>query len=106
MATASSPARREPADKVRSEFAQDIVAGLTGSPKRISPKYLYDDVGCDLFTRITEQPEYYPTRVELGILAEHASDIVELMPDGAALVEFGMGTGEKVRIVLKAAAAL
>ena len=52
------------------EFAQDAVAALSQSPKRLSPKYFYDETGSRLFEQITALPEYYPTRVELSILRE------------------------------------
>ena len=89
-----------------SEFATDVLAGLTSTPKRLSPKYFYDNAGSALFERITELPEYYPTRREIGILNEHAKDIAALMPRGAALVEFGSGSSTKTRIVLSAAKSL
>jgi dimethylhistidine N-methyltransferase len=88
------------------EFATDVVAGLTASPKRLSPKYFYDHAGSDLFEQITELPEYYPTRTEVGILTKHAADIAALIPTGAALVEFGSGASTKTRIVLSAAQSL
>jgi dimethylhistidine N-methyltransferase len=89
-----------------SEFATDVLAGLTSTPKRLSPKYFYDDAGSALFERITELPEYYPTRREIGILNEHAKDIAALTPKGAALIEFGSGSSTKTRIVLSAAKSL
>jgi dimethylhistidine N-methyltransferase len=85
-----------------SEFAADVVAGLTSSPKRLPPKYFYDKAGSALFERITTLPEYYPTRSEVGILHEHARDIAELIPAGAALIEFGSGSSTKTRIILSA----
>jgi dimethylhistidine N-methyltransferase len=85
-------------------FAADVLAGLTGSPKRVPPKYLYDAEGSRLFEQITELPEYYPTRCEMAILREHARDIAQLIPQGAALIEFGSGSSKKARIVLGAAA--
>lgn len=88
-----------------SEFAADAVAGLTSSPKRLPPKYFYDKAGSALFERITTLPEYYPTRSEVGILHEHARDIAELIPAGAALIEFGSGSSTKTRIILSAAQA-
>jgi dimethylhistidine N-methyltransferase len=84
-------------------FAADVVSGLTASPKRLPPKYFYDDAGSQLFERITELPEYYPTRTEIGILRQHAVDICKLIPQGAALVEFGAGAAKKARILLRAA---
>src|ERR671924_2224246 len=105
MAT-SSAARQMPDDEARSEFAREILAGLKAFPKRTSPKYFYDNAGSRLFERITEQPEYYPTRTEVALLKENAREIVELFPPGAALVEFGMGSSTKARILLKAATSL
>lgn len=85
------------------DFAADVISGLTASPKRLSPKYFYDSRGSELFERITEQPEYYPTRCELEILRNHAADIAALVPEGAALIEFGSGSSMKTRLVLDAA---
>jgi dimethylhistidine N-methyltransferase len=89
-----------------SEFANDVVAGLTAAPKRLSPKYFYDTAGSALFERITELPEYYPTRCEISILNERADDIAALIPPGAALIEFGSGSSTKTRIILSAAKSL
>jgi dimethylhistidine N-methyltransferase len=86
------------------EFAADVLAGLGAKPKTLLPKYFYDLVGSGLFDRITELPEYYPTRSELGLLKKHAPAIASLFPTGTALVEFGSGSSRKARIVLRAAA--
>src|SRR6185437_6148030 len=83
-----------------SEFATDVLDGLGGTPKQIPAKYFYDDTGSLLFERITDLPEYYPTRCELRILRDHAADIAKLIPPGAALIEFGSGSSKKARIVL------
>ncbi|MEP9373544.1 L-histidine N(alpha)-methyltransferase [Mesorhizobium sp. KR1-2] len=85
------------------DFAADVVAGLQARPKRIPSKYFYDMAGSRLFEEITQLPEYYPTRVERGILAENAEAIAKLLPAGRALVEFGNGSSAKTRIVLRAA---
>jgi dimethylhistidine N-methyltransferase len=84
-------------------FARDVLAGLTARPKRLSPKYFYDEAGSQLFEAITELPEYYPTRTELAILREHAADMARLIPPKSALIEFGTGSTRKVRILLEAA---
>jgi dimethylhistidine N-methyltransferase len=91
---------------VTSQFANDVVAGLTASPKRLSPKYFYDNTGSALFEQITELAEYYPTRTEVGILNDRAKDIAALIPPGAALIEFGSGSSTKTRIILSAAQSL
>jgi dimethylhistidine N-methyltransferase len=93
----------EPATPEATAFAADAIAGLTGTAKRLPPKYFYDAAGSELFERITALPEYYPTRCELGILREHAAGIAALIPDGAALIEFGSGASVKTRILLAAA---
>jgi L-histidine Nalpha-methyltransferase len=87
-----------------SEFARDVIAGLSARPKWLWAKYFYDDLGSDLFEQITALPEYYPTRTELGILEDRATEIASFIPTGAALIEFGSGSTVKARIVLRAAA--
>jgi dimethylhistidine N-methyltransferase len=86
------------------EFARDVIAGLSATPKWLWAKYFYDDRGSELFEQITALPEYYPTRTELGILEERAAEIARFVPPGAALIEFGSGSTVKARIVLRAAA--
>jgi L-histidine Nalpha-methyltransferase len=85
-----------------SEFAADVVGGLLASPKRVPAKYFYDAEGSVLFERITEQPEYYPTRSEMRILYDRAEEIAALVPAGSALIEFGSGSSKKARILLRA----
>jgi dimethylhistidine N-methyltransferase len=85
-------------------LAADVVAGLTAKPKTIPPKYFYDLAGSALFDRITQLPEYYPTRCEIGILKDNAAAIASLFPPGCALIEFGSGSSRKARILLGAAA--
>ncbi len=85
------------------DFESDVLAGLSATPKRLTAKYFYDGVGSQLFERITEVPEYYPTRTEMKILRDHATDIAKLIAPGSALVEFGSGSSKKARILLAAA---
>jgi dimethylhistidine N-methyltransferase len=87
-------------DEHTSAFARDVIDDLSQHPKRLSPKYFYDAKGSELFEAITRLPEYYPTRTELGILQERAGEISAIVPDGAALVEFGAGATTKVRLLL------
>ncbi len=86
------------------EFMADVIAGLTNKPKSLPPKYFYDHAGSALFDRITQLPEYYPTRSELGLLQQHSAEMASLLPPAAALVEFGSGSSRKARILLGAAA--
>lgn len=92
----------EPGNAETESFAADAIAGLTARPKRLPPKYFYDEPGSRLFEKITRQPEYYPTRCELEILRLHARDIAALLPADAALIEFGSGAATKARILLQA----
>ena len=87
-----------------SAFGRDVIDDLSQHPKRLSPKYFYDARGSALFEAITVLPEYYPTRTELRILRERAGEISAVVPDGAALVEFGAGATTKVRLLLNGCA--
>ena len=98
-------ARHEPFAE-ETAFARDLIAGLTARPKRLAPKYFYDEVGSQLFEQITALPEYYPTRCELSILRERAAEIALLFQDQTALIEFGSGSSRKVRILLEASPAI
>ena len=91
-------------DEQTSSFGRDVIDGLSLHPKRLSPKYFYDAKGSELFEAITRLPEYYPTRTELGILQERGGEISAIVPDGAALVEFGAGATTKVRLLLNGCA--
>ena len=92
----------QPQTEEASDFEDDVLAGLRTTPKRVPAKYFYDGTGSLLFERITELPEYYPTRCEMRILRDRAGDIAKLIPEGAALVELGSGSNKKVRILLRA----
>jgi dimethylhistidine N-methyltransferase len=62
--------------------------------------YFYDALGSELFDRICELKEYYPTRTELRILEQHGNDIARFIGDDALLVEFGSGSSMKTRLLL------
>lgn len=94
--------RADSEEDARAAFARDVVAGLTASRKTLRAKYFYDEEGSRLFEEITQVPEYYPTRTELGILEENGAAIANLIPAGGALVEFGSGSTVKIRTVLRA----
>ncbi len=95
--------RVQPQTEEASAFETDVLAGLSATPKRLAAKYFYDGTGSLLFERITELPEYYPTRCEMSILRDRGVEIAKLIPEGAALVEFGSGSSKKARIMLQAA---
>jgi L-histidine N-alpha-methyltransferase len=82
-------------------LADDVLDGLTQPFKELPPKHFYDARGAELFDRICELPEYYPTRTERSILLESAEEIAELT-GAAELVELGSGTAAKTRVLLDA----
>ena len=84
-----------------SGMAADVRAGLTKPFKELSPRYFYDERGSELFERITELDEYYPTRCEREILQERSSEIVEAAQP-RALIELGSGSAAKTRVLLDA----
>jgi L-histidine Nalpha-methyltransferase len=78
----------------------EILGGLNAEQKRISPKYFYDERGSELFDRICELPEYYPTRTELDVMREHAGDIARLVGPRVRVIELGAGSTLKIRLLL------
>jgi dimethylhistidine N-methyltransferase len=102
MNVAVKPRLRSTGDAART-FADDVMAGLLAEPKRLPPKYFYDQRGSRLFEEITRLAEYYPTRTETAILEANAAEIAALVPADAAMVEFGAGSSAKARILLRAA---
>ena len=67
------------------DSAVEAATGLLRSPATLPPKFFYDAQGSRLFDAITELPEYYPTRTEAAIFAQHGPDIAQ-----AALAHFGL----------------
>jgi L-histidine Nalpha-methyltransferase len=82
-------------------LADDVLDGLTKPFKELPPKHFYDARGAELFDRICELPEYYPTRAERAILEERSAEIAALTGAGE-LVELGSGTAAKTRLLLSA----
>jgi dimethylhistidine N-methyltransferase len=85
------------------EFAADVIAGLSAKHKTLSPKYFYDAAGSTLFEEICRTPEYYPTRAETAVLRRTIAEIAELVPSNTVLVEFGSGASEKTQLILDSA---
>jgi dimethylhistidine N-methyltransferase len=83
-------------------FAEALAAGLARPQKSVPPKFLYDERGAELFGRITQLEEYYPTRTEVGILTARAAEIAAAIGPEAELIEFGASSSSKARILLRA----
>jgi L-histidine N-alpha-methyltransferase len=84
------------------DIAGDVLRGLACTPKRLPSKYFYDQRGSELFESITCQPEYYPTRIELAMLADFGPRIAAAVGPRAHVVEYGSGSGRKTRLLLDA----
>jgi dimethylhistidine N-methyltransferase len=87
--------------KAADSAGSDVIKGLTQTPKYISPHYLYDDRGSELFEEICELPEYYVTRTEAAILQDCAEEIAQIT-GACEFVELGSGSSTKTRVLLDA----
>ena len=101
MGTAVRFYEQQPMASTADTMREDIIRGLRAPQKTISPKYLYDQRGSELFEKICQLPEYYPTRTEEGILAAAVHEIAQLTGENATLVELGSGASRKVRLLLE-----
>jgi len=84
------------------DLRAEALEGLLRSEKTLPCKYFYDALGARLFEAITELPEYYPTRTELGIMSRAVHEMAESIGPHATLVEFGSGVGLKTQKLLDA----
>ena len=85
------------------QFAEDVLAGLTSTPKALSSKYFYDDEGSRLFQEIMKLPEYYLTGCESEIFAAQTEAIYRAFANGDNafdLIELGAGDGTKTAVLV------
>jgi dimethylhistidine N-methyltransferase len=85
-----------------STFAEDVRYGLTSRPRRLFPKYFYDELGSQLFEAICLLPEYYLTRAENEIMARYADEMVAAVEGEPTLLEMGSGSAFKTRRIIEA----
>src|SRR5215210_6734827 len=84
-------------------FATDVRDGLSARPRRLFPKYFYDELGSQLFDAICLLPEYYLTRAENEIFARYADEIVSALDaEKMSLLEMGSGSASKTRRIIEA----
>ncbi len=83
------------------DFLHDLLEGLAKPQKEIPCKWLYDARGSQLFERITELEEYYPTRTELAIMEANVMSMAAALGPACALIEYGSGSGLKTRLLLQ-----
>ncbi|NHA13527.1 L-histidine N(alpha)-methyltransferase [Thioalkalivibrio sp. XN279] len=83
-----------------SVMLKDVLRGLALPQKNIPSLYFYDQRGSELFDAITELPEYYPTRTEIGILERHGAEMAAALGPGVRLIELGSGSALKTELLL------
>ena len=54
-----------------------------------------------MFEEITRLPEYYLTRTEASIMQTSVSEMAQRVGPNAAVIEFGSGAGDKIRVLLE-----
>jgi len=79
---------------------KELLDGLSAKEKYINPKFFYDEYGSQLFEKIMELPEYYPSRTEIALLKKYQAEISETIGVGKVLIEPGAGNCEKVQYIL------
>jgi L-histidine N-alpha-methyltransferase len=83
------------------QFRSDVLAGFAMRPQRAIPaRWFYDQRGSELFEKITQLAEYYPTRVEVGLLKKNSRDIAQIAGSDRVVIEFGSGSSAKTPILL------
>ena len=82
------------------DYLDEVLAGLSAPEKTLPCKLFYDERGSDLFDRICELDEYYVTRVENALMAEHAAEMADAIGPGCLLIEYGAGSSTKIRALL------
>ncbi len=87
---------------IRQDVVAAALAGLLNPRKTLPPKLFYDEEGSRLFRCITELPEYYLTRTEIGLLQSLIPEVTAAMPAGAVLVEYGACDESKAEFLLRA----
>ncbi|HVJ26117.1 MAG TPA: L-histidine N(alpha)-methyltransferase [Vicinamibacterales bacterium] len=89
--------------QLTAQFAIDVRADLSSTPKQLQSKYLYDALGSSLFDAICRLPWYRITRAESALLAKHADAIVaSIGKANGTIVELGCGSGEKLVLLAEA----
>lgn len=92
-----------PAETADPAFRADVLKGFADTRRRAIPaRWFYDRRGSELFEQITRLPEYYPTRIETGLLARYCADVGEIAGPGRAVIEFGSGSSTKTPHLLRA----
>ena len=82
-------------------FLENVLEGLSKTPRELSAKYFYDQQGSELFDQICELEEYYVTRTEMAIMDQCIEEIALEIGKDVMLVEYGSGSSTKTRKLLR-----
>ena len=83
------------------DVRSEVLHGLSCHPKRLSPKFFYDESGSQLFDKICALPEYYLTRTEIGLLKSYGDEIASAIGHDSVLLELGSGSSIKIMLLLE-----
>lgn len=88
-------------NQTKKTFISDVIVGLSAAQKSISAKYFYDDIGSELFQKITQHPDYYPTKTEFSILEKINSILPSILNEPEIdIIELGAGDGHKSQLII------
>lgn len=88
-------------EAAKKTFRDEVLAGLSKSPRQLPYKFFYDEHGAQLFRQICELPEYYVTRTEIEILRLNGAEMAAALGPQIELIGLGTGAGTKTRILLE-----
>jgi len=104
FSTILPPSKPAVTKSLNKQFFDDVVKGLTATPKHLDSKYFYDSRGDELFQQIMNCPEYYPTSCEMEIFCEETAELAAAIIAGGEpfeLIELGAGDATKSSCLLK-----
>ena len=84
------------------DISAEVRSGMLESPKKLSPKFFYDERGSQLFEAITRLDAYYPTRTELSLFDAYLEEITQTIGYHSCVIEYGSGSTLKIRKLLQA----
>src|SRR5690625_559865 len=87
-----------------STFLDDVIRGLSATPRAIPSRYFYDERGDELFQQIMKLEEYYLPEAELEILNQQSASIfrdLNLVNRTLDIIELGAGDGSKTLSFLR-----
>ena len=76
----------------------DVQSGMLIPPRKLPPKYFYDEKGSMLFDKICNTKDYYPTRSERELLEKNKHEIIQLA-NPQTVIELGAGTSDKTEVL-------